>query len=96
MSKKLLKNLEGAVIEKVTADAAKRKVKIKTDKGTITLEFKEVAVSTDTIYGTDPVVDIDFKEPKAPNVVPERPKLPGVVRAQPAITEWPFPTGNKP
>ena len=88
MSKKLLKNLEGAVIEKVTVDAANRKAKIKTNKGTITLEFTDVSTSTDTVYEATREVEISFKEPK---IVLDQLKPP--VHQQ---TSWPFPTGNKP
>jgi copper chaperone CopZ len=87
MSKKLLKNLEGATIEKVSVDAANRKVKIKTYKGTITITFDD-HVEAGSELASERVVDIAYKEAKPDFVAPPRPA--------PAQTQWPFPTGNKP
>lgn len=91
--KKSLKEIEGAVVEKVTVNPDKGTIKIKTGRGTVTVTFSIKSISTDTEYSAGPAAEVNFKPAKV-----DQPKILKPDAAWPATaqTNWPFPTGCKP
>lgn len=89
LNKKLLKLVEGAEIEKISISSSDRKLKIKTNRGTISVNFFDVYQQEGLDYSAETNAEVAFKA--TPTIAP----TPKVMPAQKTAI-WPFPTGNKP